>query len=64
MKFKVFLSVGTTPSSPSSGDAGGTLTFYTKSQAVACCEAWRNIDSKYFAYLWDGSQWIEYIQIP
>lgn len=64
MKYKVFLAIGVTGSSPSTSDAGGMTAFYTKSQAVACCEQWRDFNSKYFAYLWDGSQWTEYVQVP
>jgi len=34
--------------------------FYVLAEAVACAEAWPNIASDFYAYVWDGENWTQY----
>jgi hypothetical protein len=63
MKYKVILSflAGGTPNSV---DGSTAISFYTYSQALASCEAWIQLDQYQWAYLWDGSTWTVYKQVP
>jgi hypothetical protein len=36
-------------------DAMSSLTFYTKNQAIACAEAWKESGITKYSYLWDGT---------
>ena len=45
-------------------DTSGTFTFFRREDAERCVSSWRAISSAYYAYLWDGEQWVYYTPIP
>lgn len=55
MKYKVIID---SSRSEVTGDST-SFSFYTRNQAVACCEAWIESANK-VAWLWDGVQWTFY----
>ena len=63
MKYKVVLAFNAS-SGPGAVDGAASINFYTKAQAIAACEAWRDSDSSVEAYLWNGVSWTKYKQVP
>ena len=63
MKYKVII-VAYNGTVPSNGSSLTSHSFYTRVQATQFCEAWRQIGSSTTAYLWDGSNMVQYAPIP
>jgi len=63
MRYKVTLTAYS-GSSPSNGAGITSHAFYTKAQAVQFCQAWREIGTSTYAYLWDGDAMTVYAPIP
>jgi hypothetical protein len=58
MKFKLLLLENN--SGGGNPDVMSSLTFYVKSQAIACANMWKEIGGTKYAYLWDGQNWTLY----
>lgn len=60
MKYKVLYQI----SSSGSNRGMASASFYTRAQANASADEWRQFGEQFYAYVWDGSAWVTYAPIP
>ena len=60
MRYKVIFQM----TSGTGNRASSAVEYYVLAEAREAANQWRQISNSFFAWVWDGTGWIEYAPIP